>query len=104
MNETSTVAIAIGSGKRGGGQGTGVRPFHRHDARIAAERLGQLAAADIEGVDAGGAALQQDVGEAAGRGADIERDQPPRIDLERVERGRQLVTAAADIWLRLGDA
>ena len=53
----------------------GVGALHRDDARVAAERLGELAAAHVESVDAGRAALQQDVGEAAGRGADVEADE-----------------------------
>ena len=61
----------LGQGR--GGQGARVRPLHRDDARVATERLGELAATHVESVDAARAALQQDVGEAARRGADIER-------------------------------
>ena len=39
----------------------GVRPLERHDARVAPERLGQLAAPDVHGVDAARAALEEDV-------------------------------------------
>ena len=90
-------------GERRGGQGPGVRPLHRDDPRIAAQRLGELAAPDVEGVDAARAALQQDVGEAAGRRADVEADAARRVDLERIERGGQLVAAAADVRLGADD-
>ena len=43
------------------------------DARIVAQRPVDLAVADVERHDARRAALQQDVGEAAGRRADVER-------------------------------
>ena len=103
MNETSTVAMAIGSGSVVAVSVAGVRALHRDDPRVAPQRLRELAAADVEGVDASRAALQQDVGEAARRGADVEGDQARRIDLEGVERGGQLVAAAADVRVRLGD-
>ena len=51
----------------------GVGPLHRDDPRVGAERLGELAATHVESVDPARAALQQDVREAAGRGADVER-------------------------------
>ena len=81
----------------------GVRPLHRHDPRVAPERLGQLAATDVERVDAGRAALQQDVGEAAGGGADVEADEAGRVDPEGVQRGGQLVAAPGDVRLGASD-
>ena len=57
----------------------------------------QLAVADVDGDDTRGAALQQDVGEAAGRGADVETVEPRRIDAELVERMRELLAAARDV-------
>ena len=104
MNDTSMVARSIGSGQGRRGQVAGVRPLHRDDAGVGAERFGELSAAHVESVDPARAALQQDVGEAAGRGADIERDEPGRVDPEGVERRRQLVAAAADVRLRGDDA
>jgi hypothetical protein len=50
--------------------------------------------ADIHRIDAPGAAREQDVGEPAGRGADIERDRSRRIDGEALERVSQLEAAA----------
>ena len=92
----------LGKGRRG--ERACVGPLHRDDPGILPERLGQLAPTDIEGVDADGAALEEDVGEAPGRGADIERDHPARVDLERIQRRRQLVATATDIGLRFGHA
>ena len=78
----------------------GVRALHRDDARVAPERLGELATSDVESVDARRAALQQHVREAAGRGPDVEADDTGRVDPERIERGGELVAAAADVRLR----
>ena len=96
MNDTSIVAMPIGSGRLVGGQRPGVGPLHRDHPRVASERLGELSAADVERVDPGRAALEQDVGEAAGRRPDVEGDPTRRVDLERVERRGELVAAAAD--------
>ena len=54
----------------------------------------ELAASDIDGVDPTRATTEQHVGEAAGRGADIERDLPFDRNLEMVERVRELDAAA----------
>src|SRR5919204_1653888 len=56
----------------------------------------QLAVADIESDHASGAPLEQDVGEPARGGADVEAVAAARIDLERVERVRELLPAARD--------
>ena len=74
MNDTSMTARSIGSGSVVGGQRPRVRALHRDDARVATQRLGELAATDVESVDAARAALQQHVREAAGRRADVEAD------------------------------
>ena len=89
MNETSTTARPTGSGEHARAERPGVRPLHRDDPRIAAQRLGQLAAAHVDRVDPGRAALEQDVGEAARRGPDVEADEAGRVDPERVERRRR---------------
>ena len=60
----------------------------------------QLAVADVEGDHARGAALEEDVGEAAGRGADVEAVEAGRIDAERVEPVRELLAAARDVRRR----
>ena len=72
--------------------GPGVRPLHRDDARIAPQRLGELAAAHVESVDPARAALQQHVREAAGRRADVEADAGPP------DRSRTRRAPAASLW------
>ena len=57
-----------------GGQVAAVDAFQRDDARIVAQPLGQLVMADIDGIDFCGAALEQHLGEPAGRRAEIEAD------------------------------
>ena len=94
MNETSQVT-------RSGANGSsvelaGVRALEHGHARVVAQPLVELAVADVERDHARGAALEQDVGEAAGRGADVERVTPGRVDAELVERVRELVAAARD--------
>ena len=85
------------------GQVPGVRPVVDDDPRVAGDRVRQLTPPDVDGVDAGRAALEQDVGEAAGRRAGVEADEPRRVDAERVERGGELVAAAADVRVALHD-
>jgi hypothetical protein len=45
----------------------------------------KLPVADVEGDDVPGAALEHHVGEAAGGGADIERQQPGDVDGEGIQ-------------------
>jgi hypothetical protein len=54
---------------------------------------------DVEGDDTACAALKQDVGEAAGRSADVERQLPGGGNRKGVERVRQLQAAAADVGM-----
>ena len=69
--------------------------FFQHDhARIGAQFPGELAVADIDGIDPRCAMVEQDIGEAAGRGADIEADPPGRIDAETLDAVGQLQAAA----------
>ena len=63
----------------------------------------QLPVADVERDHARGAALEQHVGEAAGRGADVEAVEPARVDPERVERVRELLAAARNVRRRRVD-
>ena len=62
----------------------------------------ELAVADIDGEDLPSAAGDEYMGEAAGRGADIERDPAQRIEAEGVEGGRELKAAAGDVGVRAG--
>ena len=94
MNETSHVD-ELGR-ERELGQLSGVRPLEHGHARVVAEPFVELAAADVESDHPRRAALEQDVGEAAGRGADVERVAPGRVDVELVEGVRELLPAARD--------
>ena len=78
-----------------------VHSFVHDDARILTEAPIELALPHIDRVNAGRAALQEDVGEAAGRRTNVDRDLPGHIEPERVERARQLVAATRHV-LRAG--
>src|SRR4051812_8949748 len=60
----------------------------------------QLVAAAVEGVDAARPAREQDLREAAGRGADVEADAALRIEPEMIKRGGKLDPAAGDVGVR----
>jgi len=81
-----------------------VDPFTDDDARIVSEAPVQLAAPDIKCDDAGGPALEEDIGEAACGRPHIERASSGRIDTERVERASEFESAAPDIrMIRYGE-
>ncbi len=71
-----------------------VHALARDHPWVLAQRPVELAAADVHRMDAQRAALQERVGEAAGRGADIERDASANVDAQIVERARELGAAA----------
>ena len=73
MNDTSMMTMSTGPGRSRERQAAGVEVLDDDDARVVAQRPVELAVADVERDDARRAALQQHVGEAAGRGADVER-------------------------------
>ena len=76
MNDTSMVTMPgrpAEAGDVGGGEVARVHALDHGDARVGAQLPVQLAVADVEGDHAPRAAVQQHVGEAAGRGADVER-------------------------------
>src|SRR5439155_10684734 len=64
------------------------------DTRILPERAQQLSVARIDGVDEPRAGVEQDAGEAAGRGSDVDRDAPGNADPERGQRRAELRLAA----------
>ncbi len=97
MKLTSQVSRSTGSPISLEPQLARVDAFVQHDARVGAQLPGELAGADIHGMDARGAGLQQGVGEAAGGGADIEADQAGDVDGEVPERAGQFEAAAADV-------
>ena len=96
MKLASHTTQSTGSGISFGGQMARIGAFQHHDARIVAQLPRQLAVADIDGIDLRGAVGQQHVGEAAGRGADIDRDRALGIEREMRERVRELQPAARD--------
>src|SRR5208283_749660 len=73
-----------------------VHPLKRYDARIAGDRLMQLAVPGIDANDPGSATCQKNMGEAAGRSADIETEMSGGIEAEGYESCSQLDTAARD--------
>ncbi len=76
---------------------------HGH-ALVVAQPPVELAVGDVERDHVRGAALQQAVGEAARRGADVERLAPRDVDRQRVERVGELDAAARDELGRSVDA
>ena len=65
-------------------------------AVVGADTLVELPVADVDGDNVTGAALQQAVGEPAGRCARIERQPTLDVDAERGQRVLELVAAATD--------
>ena len=90
MKETSATTRLALSGSASGSSGCriearGVRALHAYHARILTQRLCQLSTAHVESIDTRRAPLQQAVGEAAGRGADVEAHASGGIHPEGIE-------------------
>ncbi len=83
-----------GIAEAGGIELANVGAFERHDLRPVAQARMQLVAADVDRVDPARAARQQHLGEAAGRGADVEADAAGDVEAEPVERMRELDAGA----------
>ena len=83
-------------GRSAGSSCAGVEPLDHGDARVLAQAQVELAVGDVDRGDPRGAALQQAVGEAAGRGADVEAVAPGDVDAERLEGVLELDAAARD--------
>ena len=64
--------------------------------RVVPQPRVQLAVPDIHGPDLGRAAGQQHLGEAARRGAEVERHQTGGVDAEDIERMHELQRRARD--------
>src|SRR5581483_10917660 len=75
----------------------GVLAFDDDDARILAQLPRQLIVTHINGPHTRRAVLQQTIGEAAGRSADIDADAVARIDMKLAERRFKLQAAATDV-------
>ncbi len=85
------------------GQRSEIRAFDDGHPRIGAQLPRELTVTDVEGGDVPRAAREYDVGEAAGRRADIEYVPPLRREIERAERSRELLAPAANVGGRLPD-
>ncbi len=77
-----------------------IRPLHADDVRIGAEAPGKLTVADIDGIDLGRTALQQNVRESAGGSAAVDAHGVFHIDGKHTQRLFELPPAAADIRQR----
>ena len=92
---------------RGGGDDLGIQcadvgAVQGGDAGVGAQRPGQLAVADVDGHDVLSTAAQEDVGEAAGRGAGVQA--AASLDAgcqaaaaQRIQRAGELVGTAGDV-------
>ena len=85
---------AGGSPRRSGVKRARIEAFERAHARVRRKARIELSVADVDGDDLRRAAREQDVGEASGRGADVEADEARRIEPEGVERRGELDPAA----------
>ena len=100
MKLTSTVTRSGGSSSRAGSSlRMSVASIATTSGRAAQARV-QLPASDVDRIDAPRAAREQHLGEAAGRGADVEADAAGRIEPEMIERGRELHAAARHPGMR----
>ena len=88
-------------GDQPGVQAAGIGLFHHRDPGIGAQFPGQLAMADIDRIDPGRPPGQQDIGKAAGGGADIDGGQAGRIDGEFGQALFELQPPARDPGVRL---
>ncbi len=94
---TSETRRSIGSGIERSVEVAAVHPFEADHPGVVAEALVQLVVADIDGVDPRRAAFQQHLGEAAGRGAEVEAGHPRRLDAAGLETRNELESGARDI-------
>ena len=97
MNDTSMVTMSNECWQVRRLERPRIRALDDDDAGIVAQAPIELAVADVEGDDPARAALEQHVGESAGRCADVERLAAVDGYAERVERMRQLDPASADV-------
>ena len=76
-----------------------VRPLEHDHPRVLADARVELAVADVERDQTGGAALEKDVREAACRRPHVEAVATGDIDAERLERVRELDAPSRDVRL-----
>ena len=94
MNETSQTTSSGGNGSSS--QLAGVHALEHGHARVGAELRVELAVADVERDDARRAPLEQAVGEATGRGAEVEAVEARHVETHGVESVGELLAAARD--------
>ncbi len=94
MNETSQVTSSGANGSES--TRPRVRPLEDRHARVVPQLGVELPVADVERDDARRTVLQEAVGEAAGRGTDVDTARSGDVDAERAECVRELLAAAGD--------
>ena len=97
MNDRSATTMSTGPPVTRGRDVADVRALDVRDPVVGAQPLVQLSVADVDGDDVTGAALQEAVGEAAGRCPGVERQPPGDVDAERGQRVLELLTAATHV-------
>ena len=78
------------------GESSAVKILSGVDARVIAQFPDELVGADVEGVDGGGAALEQAVGKSSGAGADIEACHRLDLELKCVQCALEFQAASTD--------
>jgi hypothetical protein len=87
-----------GSEEFAGCEKAGVSALAEGDARVVAKLLGDLTIAGVYGQDRSCPVLQHAVGEAAGRGSDVDAGEAGEIDRPMGEGVLELEAAAADVF------
>ncbi len=90
-------SILAGSGQRKMLQNTDVGPLQNDNSLILSKPPVKLPVANVYCIDPAGPALEQHVGEAAGRGSHIEGKQPGGRESKCIERVGQLISPTAHI-------
>ena len=80
-----------------GVQDASVEAFERNHTGVLPELPGELIVSDVKGHHPLGTSLEQDVGEAPGRGSDVEGEPVARVDAKDLERMRELDPTPTDI-------
>jgi hypothetical protein len=83
--------------QRPGSECSGIRPLHRDDALVVAERIRELTTTHVDRIYAPCATLQQDICEAACRRAGVEAHATSRVNTKGVEGRSELVPATTDV-------
>ncbi len=81
----------------GGREQPGIRAFAQTDAQVAAQRIGDLAIAGVDGKDVGCTVLQEAVGESPGGGADVDAVKASDRNVPKLQGVLQFETAAAHV-------